>query len=325
MEFNGKEIIGNPMVSVIIPIYNVGTTIYRMIECLDQQTFQMFEVILVNDGSTDESEEICKAIIKEHQNYYLFSKENQGAFSARNLGIEKANGAYLTFLDADDKIDSNYLEILFNNCRETDIAVCDVAVYKEDTEISRFTSGNQKITQTQALDKLLVRKEINSGPCGKMFSRKVIKEVRFPSLRVYEDILFVLDCFCKGREITVTDKTTYYYMQEDTGTMGSMVQSPSVDIIAATEKIMDFIATRRDLSEECTYITISHLYQYALPLTIQNNYRGCEFILKTQILYRKYMKQILKCKVMPWKEKIIFYLYAHGYVYTSKFIRKVQR
>ena len=325
MEFENKEVVNRPLVSVIIPIYNVGTTIYRMIECLEQQTFQMFELILVNDGSTDESEEICKTIIRNHQNYYLYSKENQGAFSARNLGIEKANGAYLTFLDADDKIDSNYLEILFHNCMGTDIAVCDVAVYKEDTEISRFTGGNQKITQTQALNKLLVRKEINSGPCGKMFSQKIIEEVRFPFLSVYEDILFVLECFCKVREITVTDKTTYYYMQEDTGTMGRMAKSPSVDIIAATEKIMDFIADRRDLSEECTYITISHLYQYALPVAIQNNYRGCEFILKTQILYRKYMEQILKCKAMPWKEKVIFYLYAHGYVYTNKFIKKIQR
>ncbi|MFR7978304.1 MAG: hypothetical protein ACLU6F_10865 [[Ruminococcus] torques] len=158
-----------------------------------------------------------------------------------------------------------------------------------------------------------------------MFSQKIIEEVRFPFLRVYEDILFVLECFCKVREITVTDKTTYYYMQEDTGTMGRMAKSPSVDIIAATEKIMDFIADRRDLSEECTYITISHLYQYALPVAIQNNYRGCEFILKTQILYRKYMEQILKCKAMPWKEKVIFYLYAHGYVYTNKFIKKIQR
>ena len=109
MEFENKEVVNRPLVSVIIPIYNVGTTIYRMIECLEQQTFQMFELILVNDGSTDESEEICKTIIRNHQNYYLYSKENQGAFSARNLGIEKANGAYLTFLDADDKIDSNYL------------------------------------------------------------------------------------------------------------------------------------------------------------------------------------------------------------------------
>ena len=95
----------------------------------------------------------------------------------------------------------------------------------------------KKVTQTQALNKLLVRKEINSGPYGKMFSQKIIEEVRFPFLRVYEDILFVLECFCKVREITVTDKTTYYYMQEDTGTMGRMAKSPSVDIIAATERL----------------------------------------------------------------------------------------
>lgn len=314
-----------PTISIIIPIYNAGNLIYKMIDCLDRQTFQEFEVILVNDGSTDDSLNICETIVKNHFNYFLFSQRNQGAFSARNLGIGKARGQYITFLDADDKVDPNYLEILLKNCRDADIAICDIAVYRKNIETFRFTSGNLRITQHQALNKLLIRQEINSGPYGKIFQKKVIEDVRFPSLRVYEDILFVLESFCRSKKIVVTNETTYYYMQEDTGTMGNVQKTPSLDIVVATEKIMEFIDSRKDLEDKCLYITISHLFQYALPLTINNQYTKCDFIFETQKLYKKYMKQILKCTAIPWKEKIIFYLYTHSWVYANGQMKKIKR
>lgn len=97
MEFENKEVVNRPLVSVIIPIYNVGTTIYRMIECLEQQTFQMFELILVNDGSTDESEEICKTIIRNHQNYYLYSKEIKAHFQQEIWGLRRRMAPILHF------------------------------------------------------------------------------------------------------------------------------------------------------------------------------------------------------------------------------------
>ncbi len=319
-----KETVYNPSISVIIPVYNTGILVYRMIKCLEQQTFQNFEVILVNDGSTDDSQNICEKIVRNKPNYFLFAQNNQGAFAARNLGLEKSKGQYIAFLDADDVIDENYLEVLFKYCRHAEIAVCDVSVYKKNMESFRFTSSDSRITQSQALNKLLIRQEINSGPCGKLFQRKIIQDIKFPPLRVYEDILFVMKAFCKSKQIAITNETTYYYIQEDTGTMGNNRKSPSLDIVTATAEIMKFITSRSDLEAKCFYITISHLFQYALPLTISNQYKECEFTCETRKLYTKYMKQILKCSAIPWKEKVLFYLYAHNWIYTDGRIKKIK-
>ena len=254
----------------------------------------------------------------------MFAQNNQGAFAARNLGLEKSKGQYIAFLDADDVIDENYLEVLFKYCRHAEITVCDVSVYKKNMESFRFTSSDSRITQSQALNKLLIRQEINSGPCGKLFQRKIIQDIKFPPLRVYEDILFVMKAFCKSKQIAITNETTYYYIQEDTGTMGNNRKSPSLDIVTATAEIMKFITSRSDLEAKCFYITISHLFQYALPLTISNQYKECEFTCETRKLYTKYMKQILKCSAIPWKEKVLFYLYAHNWIYTDGRIKKIK-
>lgn len=320
-----EKLLRNPIISIIIPVYNAENSIYKMIDCLEKQTFQDFEVILVNDGSKDDSLSVCERITRNKVNYLVFSQENQGAFAARNLGMEKAKGKYIAFLDADDKIEYDYFEVLLKSCHNSDIAVCDIAVQRNSVEIFRFTNKSEAITQTQALNKLLERQEINSGPYGKLFRREIVKNIRFPALRVYEDILFVLETFCKSKKIAITDETVYYYLQDEAGTMNSVHKKPALDIIMATEKLMEFIDSRKDLEAKCCYITISHLFQYALPLTINNDYQECEFIFETRKLYQKYMKQILKCNAVPWKEKIIFYLYAHGWVYADGQVKKIQR
>lgn len=315
----------SPVISVIIPIYNVGVIIYRIIDCLKQQTYQDFEVIIVDDGSTDDSLAFCEKIARNNSKYYVFSKENQGAFSARNLGIEKARGKYIAFLDADDRIDINYLEELLRTCQNSDVAICDIAVIKDKRETFRFSCNDKMLNQMQSLNKLLIRKEINSGPCGKLFRRELIEDIRFPSLRVYEDILFVLDIFYISEKIAVTNKTTYYYIQEEKGTMDKFRSNPSLDIVIATRRLLEFIEQHKELEAECCYTTISHLYQYAFPFTVQNQFVESEFIYETRKIYRKYKGLILKCSAVPWREKVIIFLYAYGWIYDHGRIRKIQK
>ena len=96
-----------------------------------------------------------------------------------------------------------------------------------------------------------------------------------------------------------------------------MMKEPTEDIIVATERILQFISERKDLQPECTYVTISHLYQYALPLLASQNYVGSDFIRKTARLTSKYMHLILSCKAIPWKEKVTFFLFTYGMVLES--------
>lgn len=310
------------MISVIIPVYNSGELLKRLINSLLQQTYRDLEILLINDGSTDNTEKICKEIIEKDSRFQYFYQKNAGVSAARNYGIIKSRGEYIAFLDADDEIDSNYFEELLSVCKDTDIAICDVRI--EDTRgtmISSFTLPKQVLTSEEALNYLLKRQNINSGPCAKLFKHSIVKQLRFPDLKVYEDILFVMKAIANAHTIGITDNTTYHYYQNEQSAMHNAVQSPSMDIVVATDKIMKFIINCRVLEDQCVYITLSHLFQY-VQISVNNPNKNNEFLAAAQRLYRKYWRHLLFCKSFPIKEKVIYIFFAFGWIYQHKqFIR----
>lgn len=311
------------MISVIIPIYNAERYLNRMLDNLLAQNFMDYECLLIDDGSTDRSYDICSEYAQKDTRFRYIQQGKKGVSAARNCGIKNARGEYIAFLDADDEILPNYLQVLFDNCQQSSIAVCDVVVFENGKEIARFTEGDTELTQVQALNSLLSRSGINSGPAAKLYKKSVIQDLKFPMMHTYEDLVFSMNAFSNADKIVSTSKTQYHYILHSTGTMASMEKNPSVDIIIATEKVLDFIASRSDLDPKCFYITISHLLQYALPMAISRNYFSRDFIDQTQRLYRKHFTQILMCKAIPWKEKIVFFLFSHGWVLQSG--RKINR
>lgn len=304
------------MISVIIPIYNAEPYLSHTFHCLLTQSFPDFEVLLINDGSTDDSGVLCNAIARRDSRFHHLPQENGGVSSARNRGISAARGEYITFLDADDDIPANYLECLLAAAEQThsQMAVCDVAVITDGAETSRFSCKASVLSQTQALNHILSRRYINSGPYAKLFRRDVISEITFPPLKAYEDILFVLEATCRCTGIAVTVETEYRYIQNSSGAMGSFLKMPSADIITATEKILTFLQSRRDLSPLCFYITASHLMQYVQEISDVRDYRAVDFLQQARGLYRKHLSGLLSCSAFPWKEKILFSLFAFGLI-----------
>ena len=196
------------MISVIIPIYNAAVHLPEMLRCLSEQTVRDLEIILVNDGSTDESADICLAAAQEDPRICYVYQENAGVSAARNRALTKASGDYIAFLDADDSIDSTYFEHLLGTCVSADIAVCDVSVEtRSGRRLSIFSAGDQSLTALHAMELLLTRQKINSGPCGKMFRREIIADLQFPPLKAYEDILFVRDAFARANIVASTSQT----------------------------------------------------------------------------------------------------------------------
>ena len=113
------------LISIIIPIYNVENYLRQCLDSIVAQTYQNFECLLINDGSPDNSSDICREYVAKDTRFRYFEKENGGVSSARNLGIERSEGAYITFIDSDDWVDSDYLEVLYSAILEeqADIAV----------------------------------------------------------------------------------------------------------------------------------------------------------------------------------------------------------
>lgn len=306
-------------ISVIIPVYNAAATLPATVRAVLAQTYADLELLLINDGSTDGSGAVCDGFADPRVR--VFHQENQGVSAARNLGLSQAGGEYITFLDADDIVPADYLQVLYDACRNADIAVCDVVSIQDGREQARFTHPKAILTQREALDFLLTRRRINSGPYAKLFRRDVLEGLTFPPLKAYEDILFIREAFCRANRIAVTDRTEYRYIQNPAGAMSSFFKAPSADIIRATDALLEFIGNRRDLSPETFYITASHLMQYAMPAA--QNPEGREFVLLSRKLYRKYWRQLLACPAFPWKEKIAFSLFILGWLYGRSTIRKV--
>lgn len=313
------------MISVIIPVYNAEQHLKELLQCLKLQTYQNFEVLLVNDGSTDTSAQICEAAAKTDSRFRCVHQSNQGVSAARNLGLTLSKGAYIAFLDADDRIPENYLAELRAALDKNDcsMSVCDVAVVDGNVETRRFTLPPQLLSQTETMNHLLTRNFINSGPCAKLFRREVLEGLQFPPLKAYEDILFVVEAVCQCNRIAVTNRTEYRYIQNTAGAMHAFVKTPSQDIVTASHALLDLIDERPELEPRCFYITLSHLMQYAMPLVQENTPQAKAFVRAVRKECAGQWNRILRCKAFPWKEKIVYVLFACGWLYHNKKFVKV--
>lgn len=307
------------MISIIVPIYNAERELDRMLRSIQKQSVTEYEVIMIDDGSKDKSADICKEIAKNDLRFRYYYQENKGVSVARNNGLKRAKGEYIAFVDADDEIDQNYLEVLMNACQHSDIAVCDTVVECNGIEMKRFTGEYDALFRDDAINLLLCRKIINSGPGGKLFKRNVIGKIIFPVMKTYEDILFNLLVFSNATTVSVTSKTQYHYIENLKGAMSGMKKIPSKDIIVASDQIMQFIKEKKEIVEpECLYATISHLFQYVLAMALGESQWDEGFIMESRLVYKKYLLDILKCTAIPQKEKLVFICFVFGWIYTNK-------
>lgn len=181
------------LISIIVPIYNVENYLRQCLDSIIAQTYQNFECLLINDGSPDNSAEICREFVDKDARFRYFEKENGGLSSARNLGIEKSRGAYITFVDSDDWLDSDYLEVLYSKIVEYDtdfvigsykkFSMSDNCYYMHIWEQDYY----EKIWTSQELITVLPNIENYDSSYtvswGKLFKRSLFDEVLFNEQR----------------------------------------------------------------------------------------------------------------------------------------------
>lgn len=212
-----------PKFSVIIPVYNAEKYIDECVQSLLNQKYKDFELILVNDCSTDNSLELCKHYEKQDNRVMVLSQEkNQGVSAARNHGLEHASGKYILFVDSDDFVAENYFETLdlltANSSRELIVfGNYDYVISDKNKPTVSLSSMNCNITSTEedAWNKLFLN-SFFASPCNKIFLREILVQygIRFDAECVcYEDYIFNVE-YCKHIDhFTVSDKPLYYYRQ----------------------------------------------------------------------------------------------------------------
>ncbi len=312
--------------SVIVPVYNAEKTLSRCVDSILSQTYHDFTLILVDDGSQDGSGKICDGYAEKDSRIKVIHKENGGVSSARNAGLAISAGEYITFLDADDTVPNDYLSCLYDciTANRADIAVCDVAFIRNGTEAMRFSCSEPIISGKTALEKLLSRKEINSGPCAKLFRAELIGEERFPPMRAYEDMIFNLKVFCKAKKV-VSCHTEYRYIDNPLGAMAGQSKMPSEDVISASEQIAGYLmANRSDFTEEPFYATASHLMSYVYDMSGREECEAKHSFLKRAVgFYKTYRGEIQRNHAFSFKEKLFYLFVSHRYLYRNGRIKKL--
>ena len=184
----------NDLISIIVPVYNVEKYLKRCIESITNQTYKNIEIILVDDGSTDNSSKICDEYKNKDKRIKVIHKTNGGISSARNRGLDIAKGDYIGFVDSDDYISPNMYEILYKELinNKVDISSCDSIIFKDnDIQFKKIESYKKYIMNKLEAIETLIRNNNNVNPSAwnKLYKKKLFKNVRYPEGYVYEDIL----------------------------------------------------------------------------------------------------------------------------------------
>ena len=256
-------------VSIIIPVYNVEPYLRQCLDSVLGQTFKNFEVLLVNDGSSDSSGDICREYVEKDSRFHYFEKENGGLSDARNYGIERAQGEYLTFIDSDDFVNEKHLENLFLASRLTnaDITIGGFSRFENGTfwlYQDRFSSDSLvSFTSAQAiqhLDSMFDVPFLNfSIVCGKLFKRDLFKGLRFQYGKYAEDQFIIWKLYLKASSIYTFNVDSYVYRINKNG-LSSVFSLKHLDYIEALE---ERIKSTKDL--EGIDINLSfNMYRYVL-------------------------------------------------------------
>ena len=220
----------NPLISIIVPVYNVEKHISECIESLLNQTYQNLEIVLVDDGSTDESGKICDKFAQKDNRIKVYHKPNGGVSSARNYGLEKATGKYISFCDSDDQMTSQMIEKLFNALQEHNVkmAMCGYKQINDNGEKDhKKESRLYCIDAENDLFEIISSPELNlSAVWNKMFEASEIKKLKFDhSISWGEDQIFVFDFLKNNKEFFYVGEMLYVYNYKNSNLSKSLLKN----------------------------------------------------------------------------------------------------
>ncbi|CUP17288.1 glycosyltransferase family 2 protein [Clostridium disporicum] len=247
------------MISVIIPVYNSEKYICNTIDSVIKQTYTNIEIILIDDGSTDSSLDLCRKFEREDNRIRVFNKINGGVSSARNLGVNKANGDYLFFLDSDDILIPNCLEILkreINNNPDS-VIISDYKKFYYDEEISIQSLGYDIKTLTiEEFYKQILLLNYDTYPWGTLIKASYFENITFPEhMTCFEDLATMYKVYDKAKKIILINAKLVLYRQSEFSAVKTINIDKIKNYVEATNNFCDYVLEKYpDLSDyQCVF------------------------------------------------------------------------
>ncbi|WP_297639000.1 glycosyltransferase family 2 protein [uncultured Clostridium sp.] len=252
-------------ISIIIPAYNVINYIKETLESIYNQTFKEFELILVDDGSTDGTYEVLRDYESLHENVKLIKQENSGPSIARNKGLEEAQGEYIVFVDSDDILPKDSLEFRYETVKSAKADIGIFGTYKYDGK-NKWPMTNHFLGDGEKTIKRDYNLLLTLGPCNKIFKRELVKNMKFPSgMKYAEDQAFIIEAYLKAKKIYASNYTAYYYRirpEEAEGSLTKQIVNNSSFVISQVYKSWSITVANIKNSDLSNYEKITLMLKY---------------------------------------------------------------
>ncbi len=291
------------IISVIIPVYNAEKYLKQSIESVLSQTYHNLEILLINDGSQDNSREICEFYKKKDSRIKVYHKQNGGASSARNIGLKFCKGKYIVFVDADDYVKKDYLEYLYHNLKKykVDISICNICLFDENKKYEKGCRLNSRYMNCN--DELnYCKNKFLYGPYGKLFVRELIENIYFDTrIFIGEDSLFVAEAIKRSNALYYDSRVLYMYRRNPTSIMHTDDIEKWETFLLAWERI-----AKLHESGSMAYWS-AKLYYLKQCRQIVNKDRDRITMFRTEL--RKYIKAVWKVDDY-FKDKLLLFFLA---------------
>lgn len=256
-----------PLISLIIPVYNTEAYLKDCLDSVQAQTYDNFEIILVDDGSTDGSGALCDQYAAEDTRVRVFHTENRGVAAARNFAIDRAKGEYIAFADSDDYVAEDYLEYLYELLTRFDADIACTGI--EDVYVERRSAvktvmltfagdkaaaAERPLTVQEALAVICYGVEMGASPCGKLYRKGVFSKVRYPEGRIYEDMATTYKLFVQCDRIAFSDRRIYLHIYRQESTLNSPLNERKLYGFTAAEELLEFIKTHYPQIEDAAHV-----------------------------------------------------------------------
>ena len=288
------------LISVIVPVYNVKNYLKKCVDSILSQTYSVLQVILVDDGSTDGSGELCDLLAKCDKRIQVVHKSNGGLSDARNAGIEIAEGKYFSFIDSDDYIEPDMVESLYKLAKSTD---CQITISNMKRFFETFYEPVNQISVYEADERFETLKQ--PSVCNKLFLAELFNDIQFPKGKFYEDTFVYHELLYRAERVGLTGKVGYWYLSRKESITGKERYTIRYfDFLEAVSKRMHFL-NEKNVKKYGIEACLSYYLAFSSAERYLKDNAGCrEKMLNAREEYVYAYKIILSSTDISWKQKV---------------------
>ena len=319
-----------PLISVIVPVYNVEAYLPRCIESILAQTYENLEILLVNDGSKDSSGTICDEYARKDPRIRVFHKENGGQSTARNLALDAMTGEYVTFVDSDDWIEPDAYGPMMELIQKEQVKLVsagrfDVSARTDEKKLGLCPRKREVLTAEEMLGRLFTWDGCDSSPCDKLFHCSLFENIRFPSRSNCEDVAIVYKLVEAAGKAALLDKPIYNYYHRPGSTSYTTLSERTFYFEEYTETILPYVQQKfPSIYHQARYFRVRSLVHSVLSVDLAEPENRKAFASRgnqSRKALRKQLRFVLTYPGFGKKEKLINVLLAFN---LYRFLRKLR-